>query len=85
MVSVYRCEFTKLYQGIKKDNTKYFILTVTEETEKSFVNHNFFVNNEIALNLNNCSRGQKIAISFDIFFDSKNQMIYRIKQIVVEK
>ena len=84
MVSVYRCEFTKLYQGVKKDNSKYFILTVSEETEKSFVNHNFFVNNELALNLSKCSRGQKIAISFDIWFDSKNQMIYKIKQIVVE-
>ena len=85
MISVYRCEFTKLYQGIKKDNSKYFILTVSEETEKSFVNHNFFIDNELALSLDKITKGQKIAISFDIWFDTKNQMIYKIKQIVVDK
>lgn len=84
MISVYRCEFAKLYQGVKKDNSKYYILTVTEESEKSFVNHNFFITNELALNLSKCNRGQKIAISFDIWFNSNNQMLYKIKQIVVE-
>lgn len=85
MVSVLHCEFTKLYQGTKKDNSKYFLLTVTEETDKSFMNHTFFIDNQIALNLDKCTRGDKIAISFIISFNSNNQMIYKIKQIIIEK
>lgn len=85
MISVLRCEFTKLYQGVRKDNSKYFILTVSEETEKSVINHNFFIDNELALNLDKCTRGQRISISFDIWFDSKNQLLYKIKTIVIDK
>ena len=85
MISTLHCNFIKLYQGVKKDNSKYFILTVAEENEKTVINHKFFIDNELALNLDKCVREQKITVTFEIWFGSNDTMLYKIKQIIIEK
>lgn len=85
MITTLHCKFCKLYQGTKKDNTNYFILSVLEETEKKVNTYTFFINKEIASTLNNIKFLQNIDINFDIWFGSNDTMLYKIKQIVIEK
>lgn len=85
MVSVLHCKFLKIYEIEKKDKTKFYILSVLDENEKSIKVVNFYISQQDALNFNNVSYLTNMSISLDIWFTNENNIKYKINKIVVDK
>lgn len=83
MISVLECKFLRLNEYERKDKTKFYTISVLIENKKSIIVNNFFVDNEIALNLKNCSNLSKLHITFDIFFTVSNGIKYKINKIAI--
>lgn len=85
MVSVLRCKFLKIYEIVKKDKTKFYILSVLDENEKSIKVVNFYISQQDALNFNTIQYLTNLSISLDIWFTNENNIKYKINKIVVDK
>lgn len=86
MVTVLHGKFLKLFEFTKKDDkSKFYKITVLYVTDNTAQSIDFFINNQIALNLKNIEFLQNVAVSFDIWFSADGTMRYKITNVVIEK